>query len=144
MPFRVGASIPLLWIKAGKEQLVVPLTSVDAIRRCTPKPQALRAIASEDGIGMAYVFALDGPDTVLARFFFPQGAAVLEDPATGSATANFGGWCLAMQRALPLRLTISQGESVGRPSLLYLEVSAGRDIFVGGDVLDIARGGIEL
>jgi trans-2,3-dihydro-3-hydroxyanthranilate isomerase len=133
-----------LWIKAGKEQLVVPLHSVDAVRRCTPEPQALRAIRSEDGIGMAYVFAIDGPGTALARFFFPQGAAVLEDPATGSATANFGGWCLAMRRALPLKIKISQGECVGRPSSLYLEVSAGREIFVGGDVLEIARGRIEL
>jgi len=41
---------------------------------------------------MAYVFTLDGARAALARFFFPQGAAILEDPATGSATANFGGW----------------------------------------------------
>jgi PhzF family phenazine biosynthesis protein len=133
-----------LWIKAGKEQLVVPLNSADAVRRCAPHSQALGKIRSEDGIAMAYVFAIEGADTALARFFFPQGAALLEDPATGSATANFGGWCLALQRALPLRFKISQGESVGRPSLLYLEVSAAREIFVGGDVMEIARGRIEL
>ena len=83
-----------LWVKAGKEQLVVPLTSIEAVRRVAPQPQALRQIRSEDGISMAYVFALTGAGTALARFFFPQGAAILEDPATGSATANFGGWCL--------------------------------------------------
>src|SRR5271170_860632 len=43
-----------LWIKAGKEQLVVPLTSIDAVRRASPQPQAMRKIRSEDGIGMAY------------------------------------------------------------------------------------------
>jgi len=130
-----------LWIKAGKEQLVVPLTSVEAVRRVSPQAEGMRKIRSEDGIGMAYVFNLNSPRTAaLARFFFPQGTAILEDPATGSATANFGGWCLAMQLTLPVDLQISQGEFVSRPSLLYLQVNAQREIFVGGDVLELGRG----
>jgi trans-2,3-dihydro-3-hydroxyanthranilate isomerase len=133
-----------LWIKAGKEQLVVPLTSIEAVQRVSPQPQRLRQMRSEDGISMAYVFAMSGGGTALARFFFPQGAAILEDPATGSATANFGGWCLAMQLALPVELQISQGEFVGRPSSLYLQVDAKRNIFVGGDVLELGRGNITL
>ena len=133
-----------LWVKAGKEQLVVPLTSVEAVRRVSPQPQGLRQIRSEDGISMAYVFALTGAGTALARFFFPQGAAILEDPATGSATANFGGWVLAMQQPLPAVLQISQGEFVGRPSTLYLQVDDRRNIYVGGDVLEIGRGTVSL
>jgi trans-2,3-dihydro-3-hydroxyanthranilate isomerase len=133
-----------MWLKAGKEQLVVPLTSIDAVRRVSPDPQLLNGIRSEDGHSMAYVFALDGDVKALARFFFPQGTAILEDPATGSATANFGGWCLGTQRALPVDLKISQGEFVGRPSYLYLQVSEQGRIFVGGDVLEIGRGSISL
>ena len=133
-----------LWIKAGKEQMVVPLTSIEAVRRASPQPQALRQIRSEDGISMAYVFALTGAGTALARFFFPQGTAILEDPATGSATANFGGWFLAMQRPLPAALQISQGEFVGRPSTLYLQVDARQNIYVGGDVIEIGRGAVGL
>ena len=133
-----------LWIKAGKEQLVVPLTSIEAVRRVSPQAQALRQIRSEDGISMAYVFALSGAGTALARFFFPQGSAILEDPATGSATANFGGWCLAMKLQLPVDLQVSQGELIGRPSSLFLQVDGRRNIFVGGDVLEIGRGSVEL
>ena len=133
-----------LWIKAGKEQLIVPLASMDAVRRAAPQPEALRNIHSEDGISMAYVFCLDGARAALARFFFPQGTAILEDPATGSATANFGGWCLATQVKLPLELQISQGEFVGRPSTLYLQVTAGREILVGGDVIELGRGAINI
>jgi trans-2,3-dihydro-3-hydroxyanthranilate isomerase len=133
-----------LWVKAGKEQLVVPLASEDAVRRTSPRPDELARIESEDGLGMAYVFAMHGAAQVLARFFFPRGSAFIEDPATGSATANFGGWCLAMQRPLPVKLQISQGESVGRPSSLYLEVSEQRKISVGGDVIEIARGSVTL
>jgi trans-2,3-dihydro-3-hydroxyanthranilate isomerase len=133
-----------LWVKAGKEQLVVPLTSSEAVRRVSPQPEALRQIRSEDGISMAYVFAMTGAGTALGRFFFPQGAAILEDPATGSATANFGGWVLAMQRLLPATVQISQGEFVGRPSTLYLQVDDRQNIFVGGDVLEIGRGTVSL
>jgi trans-2,3-dihydro-3-hydroxyanthranilate isomerase len=133
-----------LWIKAGKEQLIVPLASMDAVRRAAPQPEGLRNIRSEDGISMAYVFSLDGARAALARFFFPQGTAILEDPATGSATANFGGWCLATQVKLPLELQISQGEFVGRPSTLYLQVTAEREILVGGDVIELGRGAINI
>jgi len=133
-----------LWLKAGKEQLVVPLTSPEAVRRAAPDAQRMHAIRSEDGHSMAYVFAFDGEDKALSRFFFPQGTAILEDPATGSATANFGGWCLAMQRPLPVDLQISQGDLVGRPSDLFLHVSEQRRIFVAGDVLEIGRGSINL
>jgi trans-2,3-dihydro-3-hydroxyanthranilate isomerase len=137
------------WVKAGKEQLVVPLTSSDAVRRAVPSSASMAKILSEDGLSMAYVFCLsgktaDGRDQALARFFFPVGGAILEDPATGSATANFGAWCLAMRRTLPVQLQISQGEFVGRPSTLFLDVNREAQVFVGGDVLEIGRGSITL
>ncbi len=71
-----------LWVKAGKEQLIVPLRSTDAVHRAAPSAGAMQALKSEDGIGMAYVFASSAPAKVLARFFFPSGPAMLEDPAS--------------------------------------------------------------
>jgi len=143
-----------LWVKAGKEQLVVPLTSTDAVRRAVPSAPGMAKIVSEDGLSMAYVFCLssgnstggtvNGRVQALARFFFPVGGAILEDPATGSATANFGAWCLVMKRTLPIQLQISQGEFVGRPSTLFLDVSREAQVFVGGDALEIGRGAITL
>jgi predicted PhzF superfamily epimerase YddE/YHI9 len=93
---------------------------------------------------MAYIFAPPANGRTLARFFFPDAAAILEDPATGSATANFGGWWLATQQSLPCKLEISQGEYVARPSTLYLHVDNERRIFVSGDVVEIARGTLTL
>jgi PhzF family phenazine biosynthesis protein len=133
-----------LWVNVGKEQLIVPLTSEAAVRRVRPDAARLAEETSRDGHCMAYVFTETAPGRVLARFFFPSGAALLEDPATGSATANFGGWLLAMQRSLPQSLEISQGEYTGRPSTLHLDVDAQRRIRVAGDVVDIGRGTIEL
>jgi PhzF family phenazine biosynthesis protein len=133
-----------LWVKAGKEQLVVPLTSMDAVRRANPVGSAMEKVRSEDGLSMAYVFCSSGEGESLARFFFPSGGAILEDPATGSATANFGAWCLAMKQSQPIQVRISQGEFVGRPSTLFLDVNRFGAVFVGGDVLEIGRGTITL
>ena len=131
-----------LWADVGREQLIIPLTNEDAVRRAVIRPELL-AQTGAAGAGMAYVFAQSG-GRALARFFFSQGNTALEDPATGSATANFGAWWLAMGRPLPTSIEISQGEYTGRPSLLRLQVDAQRRIFVSGDVIEIGRGTIEL
>ncbi len=133
-----------LWVKAGKEQLIVPINSEAAVRRARPQPQLFSQVSSADGHSMAYLFAPPSAGRTLARFFFPNGAAILEDPATGSATANFGGWWIATEQPLPCKLQISQGEYVARPSTLFLEVDAQRRIFVSGDVAEIARGTLHL
>lgn len=133
-----------LWVKAGKEQLIVPLNSEAAVRRVRPNADLMSRVVSEDGHGMAYVFAETAPGKLLSRFFFPAGSAVAEDPATGSATANLGGWLLAKGRALPLHYEISQGEYTGRPSTLHLHVTADRRILVSGEVIDLGSGTIQL
>jgi trans-2,3-dihydro-3-hydroxyanthranilate isomerase len=129
-----------LWVKAGKEQLIVPLTSERAVRNVRPDASTFAEVLNEDGQSMAYVFAELAPERLLSRFFFPAGSAVLEDPATGSATANLGGWMIATGRALPCRFEISQGEYADRPSTLLLDVDRDRRIFVSGDVVELARG----
>ena len=132
-----------LWINAGKEQLVIPATSPAAVRRAHPLPELFARLKSEDGHAMAYVFhdAGDAAGSVEARFFFPSGTAILEDPATGSACANLGGWFRVVRPGVDLRRTVSQGEAVGRPSTLYLEVTQGA-IHVGGDVIEVGRGSL--
>jgi PhzF family phenazine biosynthesis protein len=132
-----------LWVNAGMEQLIVPLASEAAARRVRVRSELLSQFKSGDGHSQVYVFARSGT-SLLARFFFPQGSAVLEDPATGSATANLGGWCLAMRYTLPFEFDISQGEFVGRPSALRLRVDAKSQVYVSGEVIEIGRGTIHL
>lgn len=65
-----------------------------------------------------------GPDTFDARNPFPPGG-VYEDPATGAAAAAFGAY-LSDQGAVipPARVTIRQGEDMGRPSTLVVDIPA--------------------
>ncbi|MGZ5110985.1 MAG: PhzF family phenazine biosynthesis protein [Usitatibacter sp.] len=141
-----------LWVNTGREQLVVPLASAEAVRRARPRADAFSRLKSEDGQSMAYVF-FDGGESsraVEARFFFPSGPAILEDPATGSACANLGGWFRALRPDAGIERTVSQGEAVGRPSQLFLSMPApsaaadGGSIFVGGNVIELGRGGVNL
>jgi trans-2,3-dihydro-3-hydroxyanthranilate isomerase len=132
-----------LWVNAGTEQLIVPLQSETAVRRVRVRTDLLEQLKNVDGRAMVYVFAEAGAE-LLARFFFPKGSAVLEDPATGSATANLGGWCLATGRTLPCEFEISQGEYTGRPSSLRLRVDAEGQVLVSGDVIELGRGTINL
>jgi trans-2,3-dihydro-3-hydroxyanthranilate isomerase len=132
-----------LWVDTGSEQLIVPLASFDAVRRAQPSPAQMLVHASNGQRAMAYVFARDG-DHVVSRFFFPKHGAIVEDPGTGSACANLGGWLLATGAPLPQRLTIDQGEAVGRPCHLGLVVDSQRSIHVSGRVIEIGRGSITL
>jgi trans-2,3-dihydro-3-hydroxyanthranilate isomerase len=132
-----------LWVNTGSDQLIVPLVDFDAVRRTAPVVDLLTAHGSNGERAMAYVFAREG-ERVLARFFFPKHGSVIEDPGTGSACANLGGWLLATGATLPTRLTIDQGETVGRPCRLGLEVTTDRRIRVSGRVGEIGRGVISL
>jgi trans-2,3-dihydro-3-hydroxyanthranilate isomerase len=132
-----------LWVDTGSEQLVIPLASFDAVRRAKPQAAELQLHGSNEARAMAYIFAREG-NAVLARFFFMKHGAVIEDPGTGSACANLGGWLLAMNETLPVALVVDQGEAVGRRCRLGLRVDADRSIRVSGRVIEIARGTLTL
>ncbi len=135
---------PPRWIDTGMEQLLAPLASKEAIRRAMPNP-GLTQFANSSGKMSVYVFSPLAEEEMLVRFFFAKNAGqVAEDPATGSACANLGGYALASGHALPLVRTLHQGEFTGRPSRLRLEVDANKRIFVGGDVVELGRGYVDL
>ena len=133
-----------LWVNTGNEQLMVPVASAEAVRRASPRAEALARLDCEDRQAKVYVFADagDAAGTVDSRFFFPSGVALLEDPATGSACANLGGWFCAVRPGAAIARVVSQGEAVKRPSTLRLAVRDGA-IFVGGRVIELGRGTIE-
>ena len=137
-----GSVFQPLWVDTGSQQLVVPVRSVDDVRAARPDPRllALHGRAPDGAETLAYVFAEGKGGEVEARFFFLSDGGVFEDPATGSACANLGGWLLATGAPLPARRVISQGAAVKRPSRLVLDVDAERSIHVTGDVVELGRG----
>jgi trans-2,3-dihydro-3-hydroxyanthranilate isomerase len=143
---------PPLWVDTGSDQLVIPLASTDAVQRAAPRADLMRAHCQSGNRAMAYVWARDrerdhalaGAGSVVARFFFLKHGAVTEDPGTGSACANLGGWLLATGAPLPQHLAIAQGDAVGRPCRLGLELTADGGIRVSGRVIELGQGTINL
>lgn len=133
-----------LWVDTGSEQLVVPLATADDVRRCQPDPALLARHCSNGQRALAYVWAPLDADSALVRFFFIKHASLVEDPGTGSACANLGGWLLANGYTGPLAWTLHQGEQVGRANVLKLGIDADGSIHVGGRVTEIGRGEINL
>lgn len=131
------------WVDTGSEQLIIPLTSAAAVRRAVCDPALLLrhgALRPERCLAQIFAPRDDDAGELEVRFFFLKGSSVVEDPATGSACANLGGWYLLEGAALPLRRVLHQGAAVGRPSRLELEVGADRVIRVSGRVIALATG----
>ncbi len=133
-----------LWVNTGVEQLVIPIASAELVRRAQPVPELLArwGFSESRDEAMAYLWATDSaPWTV--RFFFTMNGAIVEDPATGSACANLGGWHVAHKRG-PMTATLHQGEAVGRPSRLALRVDADGAIYVSGAAIELGHGSVEV
>lgn len=147
------ASIPC-WIDTGSEQLLMELQSADAVRRIKPNGDfATHWPANRRGRRNVLAFAIDDPQeaqfeserqAVSARYFFAGAQGATEDPGTGSACANLGAWMAMQQRPLPLHVVMHQGDLVDRPSRLLLDVTSSGEILVGGRVIELGQGWLDL
>ncbi len=127
----------------GSTFLIVPLRSLDAVRRLRPDPERLPALLAAAGARRPYVFTrqtLDQRAAVHARMLDVD----REDPATGSAAGALGAYLVAQGLCPPGRLEIEQGNFVDRPSLISVEVSGRLDaierVRIGGRVFVWAEG----
>ncbi|HEY4373900.1 MAG TPA: PhzF family phenazine biosynthesis protein [Burkholderiales bacterium] len=133
-----------LWVDAGMEQLLVPLVSRYAVKRIVPGA-ALSEFPNNSGKVSVYCFSsIDEPDMLVRFFFHRTASAIGEDPATGSAVANLGGYMLHKELKGPLARTLLQGEFTGRPSQLQLVIAADGRVLVTGEVIELGRGHIDL
>ncbi|MEO7731181.1 MAG: PhzF family phenazine biosynthesis protein [Kofleriaceae bacterium] len=133
-----------LWVDTGTEQLVIPIATAALVHAAQPVADLMVrwGFSPARKAAMAYLVAADGPIWTV-RFFFSANGALREDPATGSACANLGGWHVA-QRRPPFTATLHQGEAVGRPSRLRLRVDGDGGIYVSGQVIELGRGTVDV
>jgi trans-2,3-dihydro-3-hydroxyanthranilate isomerase len=139
--------LPIVPISTGIAHLMVPVADDAALRRATREERACREVcAAADDAESLYLFTVRGRGDVRARMFdrFPT---IGEDPATGSAAGPLGAY-LSMHglAGMPGAVTIAQGEQVGRPSFLHVEVLGDDDdraIYVGGGVRPMGEGFFE-
>jgi PhzF family phenazine biosynthesis protein len=131
------------WVSCGIEHLVIPLRSVADVHAVNPVPSELFSLGrNAQGHVSTYVFAREG-GTITSRFFWEQHGVMREDPGTGSACANLGAF-LDVERVPAGRLRIEQGHATGRLNVLSLERDGAGVVQVGGRVLPLMRGTLEL
>ncbi|MEU5211706.1 PhzF family phenazine biosynthesis isomerase [Streptomyces sp. NPDC020742] len=109
---------------AGNDHLVLAVRSRAQLTALDYDFDALHAVMRE--YGWTTVHLVHRPDPgrldVHARDPFPVGG-VVEDPATGAAAAAFGGYLRALGLVTePVQVHIRQGEDMGRPSDLFVDV----------------------
>lgn len=133
-------------VSTGLPTAVVPVSEASSVSRAVPDYAAIDAAlaGAEPQGGETPNFYLVWADTqsgeVRARMFAAEVAGG-EDAATGSAAGPLGAYLL--ERAGCDRLTIRQGEEMGRPSVLEVEMADGRPR-VGGGVIPVFDGELSL
>lgn len=131
-------SIPPVRAYAGAWHLVLATTSPAVLNAPLGYDfDRLRAVMLEAGLVTLQLIFRDTPTSFQARNPFPVGG-VVEDPATGAAAAALAGYLRdAGLIPVPARVTIRQGEAMGRPSRLELEIPERGGIIVSGTAVPL-------
>jgi trans-2,3-dihydro-3-hydroxyanthranilate isomerase len=132
-------------VSTGNSHLIVVFRDEDAVGRAAPNREELERLLAEADAGGIYLVALSSRGRVKARMFAPD-VSVMEDPATGSAAGQLGAF-LASEEGITGEVVIRQGQEVGRPGELHLEIlrrDDSFDVWVEGGVAVVGRGTFEL
>lgn len=138
---------PALWA-GGPAFLYVPLADRAALSRARPIEPHWSELMNAGMVDSAYLYVSRGENSYSARMFSPT-AGIPEDPATGSASAILAAQLLDC-RAISdgnTKISITQGEDMGRPSKIDLAVAVSdgkiSEIRVAGTACRISSGLLE-
>jgi trans-2,3-dihydro-3-hydroxyanthranilate isomerase len=151
----LAATHPPRVVSVGLPFVVAELASRAALSRARPNiasfTEADAAVPLGDGRFSLFVY-VPGPDAgrqFSARMFAPLDN-VLEDPATGSASAALGAYRAALmpEQDADIALEIEQGVDMGRPSQIRVQVQKTggvvRQVVIGGDCVAVMRGELSI
>jgi len=140
----ISPDFPIQTVSTGTSFTMVPLRSLEAIRRLQINQQ--RSSEYLERTGGKFFFCVtretvDSSARLHARMLFYNG----EDPATGSASGCCAAWMVQHGIARPgERVLIEQGLEMKRPSRIFVRASRNNDrvvnVQVGGNVVEVLRG----
>jgi trans-2,3-dihydro-3-hydroxyanthranilate isomerase len=111
-------------VSTGAAHLLIPVRDRCAIERANPDSAKLLSILRASGGEGAYLFCRDvvHPGSAAhARFFNPT-VGIVEDAATGTAAGPLAAWLVKQGLVQEGRVRIEQGFTMGRPSLIEIEI----------------------
>lgn len=144
------ADFPLQVVSTGTPQLMIPVKSLDALRKAQPNLVAFEAFKQPNNISSAHLFCLSGVteagDTFARNFDTPPD--IIEDPFTGSATGGMAAYLWHYGLIDRPEFVAEQGHWVNRPGQAYVTVVGPRDdietVKVGGAAVTVVRGELVL
>jgi len=108
-------------VSTGIFNIMVPLRNRAVLGKISMNMFDLRKLLGKNAT-MAYCFAQGGNSKVFSRGMLPW--EIYEDPATGSAAGSLGAYLVKHGKLAPGHtLSILQGEEMGRPSHIEVEVT---------------------
>jgi PhzF family phenazine biosynthesis protein len=120
-------ALPPRIANAGNDHLVLAAASRARLADLDYDQEALGDLMARQGWTTVHLVWRESDGVFHARDPFPPGG-VYEDPATGAAAAAFGAYLRSSGLVTPpARVTIHQGEDMGRPSRLLVDVTPGED-----------------
>ena len=122
---------------AGAWHPVLAVRSRALLAQLSYDYEALDALMAEQDWTTMQLVQRERHDLFHARDPFPPGG-VVEDPATGAAAAALGGYLRTLDLVPPSRrINIRQGDDMGRPSLLIVDIPEQGGIEVTGSAAQI-------
>jgi PhzF family phenazine biosynthesis protein len=130
-------SIPPAKAYAGVWHLVLAINDPHKLARLNYDFENLKAFMLREGLTTLQLVWRESTNLFHSRNPFPVGG-VVEDPATGAAAAALGGYLReAKLIGTPATILIRQGEAMGRPSKLTVEIPTTGGIDVRGTAVPI-------
>ncbi|MEM1438210.1 MAG: PhzF family phenazine biosynthesis isomerase [Pseudomonadota bacterium] len=130
-------AIPAAKAFAGAWHLVLAAHDRERLESLDYDFDALKATMEREGLVTLQLVCREDAIVFHSRNPFPVGG-VVEDPATGAAAAALGGYLRdAALIEAPAAITIRQGEAMGQPSLLEVEIPKHGGIVVKGTAVPI-------
>jgi PhzF family phenazine biosynthesis protein len=133
----LNPEIPSSKAYAGAWHLILAVKSLERLNRLQYDFEALKSLMKREKLTTIQLIYRETEALFHSRNPFPVGG-VVEDPATGAAAAALGGYL--REKGLvrtPMRLIIRQGEAMGRPSRLEVEIPTDGGIIVSGTAVEI-------
>jgi len=145
-PDDLGSDLPVQTVTTGLLWTIVPVRDAERLSRAQRDGRALEQAVAASGDEGLYLFAVT--DEGATARMFDAGHGIGEDAATGSAAGPLGAYLAEYGLAgMPGSIVVRQGERVGRPSELHVEVrdEGGRwRVRVGGGVHVVGSGSFRL
>jgi PhzF family phenazine biosynthesis protein len=130
-------AIPPAKAYAGAWHLVLAVADAHRLATLNYDFNRLKSLMLDEGLTTLQLVWRERPDILHSRNPFPVGG-VVEDPATGAAAAALGGYLRDAQLVcVPTTILIRQGEAMGRPSRLTVQIPAVGGIIVTGTAVPI-------